>query len=214
MRFSVITPTKDRPEWLPRAMASVRRQTFTDYEHVVFDNGSTDYDFSLDPNVRYVKGEADGPADAFDQAIRLAQGEIVTLLSDDDRLTPQALEVVHSHIGRSDWLTALTDFQDVEGDSRMILGGPLDIERLKQDYYLGGAIYWKRELTERLGGMRSEFDSAADYDLYLRFAKDSTPVFVDQVLYLYTFHPGVDSVVNAGRQQDATRRIKEAAHDS
>lgn len=190
-------------------MASVRGQTFTDYEHLVFNNGEDDYEFT-DPKVRYVEGEASGPADAFDQAIKLARGEIITLLSDDDRLTSWALEAVDSLIGDANWLTALTDFQNAEGVSTMTLGGPLDLARLRQDYYLGGAIYWKRGLTERLGGMNSEFDGAADYDLYLRFAKDSQPVFINRVLYIYTHHAGVDSIVNSGRQQDATRRIKEA----
>lgn len=208
-RLSVVTPTRDRPDWLPRAMASVRTQTFTDYEHIVFDNGSTDYEFS-DPKVRYVKGEASGPADAFAQAIALAEGQIITLLSDDDRLASRALEVYDKHIGDAKWITALTDFQNEEGVSLQILGGPLDLHRLQQDYYLGGAIAWRRELTEA-GSMNTEFDGAADYDLYLRFAKQHAPVFVDQVLYLYTSHPGTDSIAKAGRQQDATRRIKEAA---
>lgn len=209
-RFSVVTPTKDRREWLPRAMASVRTQTFTDYEHVVFDNGTEPVEVPSDPKVRYVRGEASGPADAFAQAIALAEGDIITLLSDDDRLSPRALEVYDKHIGDAKWITGLTDFQDREGVSRMILGGPLDLNRLRQDYYLGGAIAWRRELTEN-GSMNTDFDGAADYDLYLRFALDSTPVFVDQVLYLYTSWPGADSVAKSGRQQDATRRIKEAA---
>lgn len=209
MRFSIITPTKNRPEWLPRAVASVRAQTFTDYEHLIFDNGPTEYEFT-DPRVRYVKGEADGPADAFAQAIALAEGQIITLLSDDDRLTPRALEVYDKHIGDAKWITALTDFQNREGVSQMTLGGPLDLHRLKQDYYLGGAIAWRRELTEE-GSMDTAYDGAADYDLYLRFAKDHTPVFVDQVAYLYTHWEGTDSVAQSGRQQDATRRIKEAA---
>lgn len=212
LRFSVVTPTKDRHDWLPRCIESVQALDFDDYEHLIFDNGEPcQHLLPNDPHIRYEKGEATGPADAFDQAIKLAKGEIITLLSDDDRITPDALEVVDGEIGDALWLTALTDFQDEHGNSKMTLGGPLDLPRLQADYYLGGAIYWKRELTERLGGMNSDFDSAADYDLYLRFAKDSTPVFVDRVLYRYTYHPGVDSIVNSSRQQDATRRIKEAA---
>jgi glycosyltransferase involved in cell wall biosynthesis len=212
LRFSVVTPTRDRPDWLPRCLATVEAQDFPDYEHIVFDNGvhSSVEGQVTNPKARYVKGEADGPADAFAQAIDLAQGEIITLLSDDDRMAAGALSKVDAAIGDSEWLVALTDFQNAEGVSQQILGGPVDIARLQADYYLGGAIYWRRALSDRLGQMDRDFDGAADYDLYLRFAKDSPAVFLDEVLYLYTYHPGVDSIVNSSRQQDATRRIKEA----
>ena len=40
VRFSVVTSTRNRPDWLPRAVDSVRAQTFEDFEHIIYDNGS------------------------------------------------------------------------------------------------------------------------------------------------------------------------------
>ena len=214
MRFSLLTPTRDRPGWIERCIDSVAAQTFGDYEHIVYDNGSVPVEHLVpvaDSRIRYVRGPADGPADAFQKALDLARGEIIHPFSDDDRLTPDALELADRHIGDAEWLTGLTTFEDEAGNVQMTLGGPLDLDRLRQNYYLGGAIYWRKALSDRLGGFKTEYDGAADYDLYLRFAMDSAPVFVDRIMYRYTDHPGTDSHVRRGNQISKTADIQQAA---
>lgn len=212
MRFSLLTPTRDRADWLPWCIESVLDQTFQDWEQIILDNGSTSVKHLVpdDPRIRYVRSPASGPADAFQQTLDLARGEIVHPLSDDDELVPHALEVVDEKIGDAEWLTALTSFCDTDGVEQFKLGGPLNLDRLRAGYYLGGAVYWKRSLTDRLGGFDETYDGAADYDLYLRFAKDSAPVFVDRVLYLYTDHPDTDSHVRRNNQMAMTAAIQRA----
>ena len=209
MRFSLLTPTRDRPEWLPRCIESALAQTFTDWEQVVFDNGSASVEHLVpdDPRVKYHRGTAEGPADAFQQALELAQGEVVHPFSDDDLLTPDALEVVDREIGDHDWLIGNTSFEDANGEHRFQLGGPVHLDRLAGSYYLGGAIYWKRTLTDKLGGFDTEFDGAADYELYWRFAQHGNWTYVDHTLYRYTDHPATDSHVRAGNQMEKAARI-------
>lgn len=214
-RFSVVLATKDRPEWLPRAIASVTAQTFEDWEMIVFDNGTGPMIPALlggaDERIKTYHGTADGPADAYQQAQRLAKGEILTPLADDDRLTPDALETVDREIGDAEWLVALTSFENLAGERLFLLGGPLDLDRLKQDYYMGGAIYWKRSLMERVGEYDLSYDNAFDYDLYLRFAEAARPKFVDRILHRYTDHDLTDSKVRAESQMAQTARIKREA---
>lgn len=213
MRFSLLTPTRDRPEWIGRCIESAHAQTFEDWEQVVYDNGQEPIEHLVpdDPRVKYHRGPADGPADAFQKALDLATGEIVHPFSDDDLLTPDALETADEHIGDADWLVGLTSFENEHGGHMFLLGGPLDLQRLKQGYYLGGAIYWKRSLTDTLGGFNLDYDGAADYDLYLRFAHHSTPVFVDQIMYRYTDWGGTDSHVRSANQSAKTAAIQQAA---
>lgn len=211
-RFSLLTPTRDRPEWLPRAVDSVLAQTFKDWELVVYDNGQPIKQLlPKDRRIKYHHGPAAGPADAFQRALELATGEVIHPFSDDDRLPPDALAVADRELGEALWLTGMTSYENEAGDVQCLLGGPLDLARLKQGYYLGGAIYWRRELTERLGGFKDQYDGAADYDLYLRFAQDSTPAFVDHVMYRYTDHPATDSHVRQGNQIEKTAAIQQAA---
>lgn len=212
-RFSILTPTKDRPEWLPRCIASVRAQTFEDFEHIIYDNGEGEPSAFVpeDSRFRYFRGPADGPCGAHLKALHLARGEIITPLGDDDRLPPDALATVDAEIGDAEWLTGLTSFEDIEGERRFLLGGPLDIERLKQDYYLGGAVYWKRSLMDRVGEYDPSYDNAFDYEMYLRFALAARPKFVDKVLHRYTDHSETDSHVRESEQMAQTARIRAEA---
>lgn len=190
-------------------------QTFGDFEQIVYDVGDEPAAGVLpdDPRIRYVRGTCGGPAADFQACLDLARGEIVTPLSDDDRLPPHALQTVDRRIGDAAWLNGRTVLVTPDGEPVAFRGGTwahVDDTRHGR-YMLGGAVYWRKELTDRLGGFNSDFDGAADFDLYLRFLKDSDPVRVQEILYIYTDHPGTDTRVNQGRQADATRRIQEAA---
>lgn len=211
MRFSILLPTRNRREMLPHAIESVRGQSFPDWELVVYDNSEPSVRdvIPADPRIRYHHGPASGPAGAFQRALDLAQGEIVFPMGDDDTLPPDALQVIDAEIGEHEWLVGRTRCEDERGEV-WLSGGPVDVAELEQVYYLGGAVCWKRSLTDRLGGFDLGFDGAADYDLYLRFARSAPAAFVDRVLYHYRDHPGTDSRRNSERQRRASERIAAA----
>lgn len=190
-------------------------QSFTDWEWIVYDCGETTIGHlvSNDPRIRYTRGPSNGPAADFQAALDLACGDIVHPLSDDDRLSRRALHTVDREFGDAQWLNARTVLVSPEGMPVALRGGTWsDVEATRHgQYMLGGAVYWRRSLTDRLGGFDSEFDGAADFDLYRRFLADSEPRRLKDVLYLYTAHPETDSVVNQERQVDASERIARAA---
>ena len=211
MKFSILTPTWNRPDWLLRAVASVRAQTHSDWEQIVLDFSDEPVRDLLpaDPRIRYVRAEArQGPARDFQRALEHATGEIVHPLSDDDRIVPHALATVAGAIGQHRWLYGMTETVLEDGSHVHYLGSPFSLETLRRGYYLGGAVYWRRELTDRIGGFDPRYDHAADYDLYLRFALDSAPLFLPEVLYLYTEHANTDTNVHLPVQQDACARIR------
>ncbi len=216
--ISVFTPTRNRREWIRRCQRSILAQDgFEDWEHVVYDvgdPGETVADLlDLDHRVRYFRGECQGVAADFQAALALTTGEVVTPLADDDRLPSHALRIAHDLLADSDasWLNGRTVAHDRAGEPLYLRGGTMDhIEDTREgNYMLGGAVYWRRELTDEVGGFSSEFDGAADVDLYRRFLAHSDPVVSRDVLYLYTDWNGTDSRVNAARQADATRRAVE-----
>jgi glycosyltransferase involved in cell wall biosynthesis len=196
-------------------VASVLAQTFNDWELVVYDVGKEPVESLIpkDPRIRYVRGECRGPAADFQAALELATGNILSPLSDDDRLPRHALGTAVAALGQADWLVGRTVLVTPKGEPIAFRGGCYEhVEETRHGMYmLGGAVYWRKTLTDRLGGFRSEFDGAADFDLYRRFLKHTEPAICPDVLYLYTDHDDTDTRVNAERQQDATRRIMAAA---
>lgn len=106
MRFSVVMPTHNRLHLLRDAIETVRRQNFSDWEVIVFDNASSDpirkHVASLaDNRIRYARSDAFLPVtSSWNEAIRRAQGDYVVLLGDDDGLTPNYFRRMDEIIGQ------------------------------------------------------------------------------------------------------------------
>lgn len=190
-------------------------QSFNDWELIVYDVGDegetvddllVDFD---DPRIRYVRGSCQGPAADFQAALDLARGEIVTPLSDDDRLPPHALATADEAFGDAAWLNGRTVIVNEQGDPLHLRGGTRDHLEETRDgrFMLGGAVYWRKTLTDELGGFDSGFDHGGDHDLYTRFLDHSDPVRVLDVLYIVTDHPGTDTRLNAELQAKASQRV-------
>jgi glycosyltransferase involved in cell wall biosynthesis len=94
-KFSVVIPTYNRLGFLKDALDSVWKQTFTDYEVIVVDDGSTDgtkdYLQGLGNKVRFVCQANRGPGAARNAGVRAARGEYVAFLDSDDLWFPWTL---------------------------------------------------------------------------------------------------------------------------
>ena len=99
MTVSVIVPTYNYARFLPEALASVRGQTYLDWECIVVDDGSTDETASVmraetttDDRVRYVSQSNRGPSAARNRGIAESSGDYIQFLDADDLLPPTKLE--------------------------------------------------------------------------------------------------------------------------
>ncbi len=88
-QVSVIIPTYNRDKFVTKAIDSVLNQSFTDYELIVIDDGSTDDTRTVlkeySHKIRYVQQENAGVSAARNTGIGLAQGEWVAFLDSDDQ---------------------------------------------------------------------------------------------------------------------------------
>lgn len=93
MMFSVVIPTYNRAAMVVRAIESVRAQTFTDYEIIVVDDGSTDDTATRveSMGVRCLRQPNAGPAAARNRGIAEAAGQYVAFLDSDDTWFPWTL---------------------------------------------------------------------------------------------------------------------------
>jgi glycosyltransferase involved in cell wall biosynthesis len=97
MRFSVVMPVYNRPQYMHReAIGSVLAQTFKDYELIVVDDGSTDDTqavlASFGPQLKVLRQANSGAETARHHGARHAQGEYIVFLDSDDLLCSGALE--------------------------------------------------------------------------------------------------------------------------
>jgi glycosyltransferase involved in cell wall biosynthesis len=94
---SVIVPTYNRRETIQAAIASVQRQTFTDWELIVVDDGSTDGTADLlegsDPRLVLIRQTNQGVNAARNAAMLRARGRYIAFLDSDDELLPHHLDL-------------------------------------------------------------------------------------------------------------------------
>ncbi|WP_084223635.1 glycosyltransferase family 2 protein [Mycolicibacterium holsaticum] len=97
--LTVVVPTYNRTDFVLRTLLSVKRQTFTDFECLVIDDGSHDGErlaalvASLDDNrFKYIRQENRGAPSARNRGFDLARGPYIALLDSDDSFLPGKLQ--------------------------------------------------------------------------------------------------------------------------
>jgi GT2 family glycosyltransferase len=196
--ISVLVPVYNIPErYLRLAIESVLRQIYPHWELCLADDRSTephvrrvlDEYARHDPRIKVVYRMQNGNISATtNSALALAQGEFVALLDQDDELAEQALfRMAQSIVTDPNVDMLYSDEDKLEMDGRHV--EPFFKPIWSPEYFLG-CMYtchlgvYRTEMVRALGGFRSEFDSAQDYDLVLRlWAQGARIRHVPEVLY-------------------------------
>jgi hypothetical protein len=111
--LTVALLTYNRAGYLKEAIGSILNQTYRDFEFLILDNGSTDETPQIvlslkDDRIRYVRN-APGLSASFNwaSAIKIARGELIIIVSDDDLLEPQMLAEQMSMLAGNAGMTAV-----------------------------------------------------------------------------------------------------------
>ncbi|UOR03940.1 glycosyltransferase family 2 protein [Hymenobacter aerilatus] len=138
--FSIVIPTYNRATFIASTLYSVLNQTFTAYEVLVVDDGSTDDTAAVvaqftDPRIQYLPKNNGERGAARNYGFALAKGDYVLFLDSDDLLHPEHLATLHEKIqglSQPNFIATKYDF-DRDGQRRpsdlaSIPAGPLGFE--------------------------------------------------------------------------------------
>jgi glycosyltransferase involved in cell wall biosynthesis len=197
---SVIITSYNQTCFLRDAIESVLTQTYSQFEIVVVDDGSTDNAGEVVdryPAVRYVRQSNQGLSAARNTGLRESNGAYLVFLDADDRLLPVALET------GVDCLQAHPDCGFVSGHYALIAsdGSPMRrrqrecVERnhyqalLRRNYIaMHATVMYRRAIFAFVGEFDTSLKACEDYDLYLRIAR-RVPVYChDKVVAEYRQH--------------------------
>ncbi|MBA3609755.1 MAG: glycosyltransferase, partial [Chthoniobacterales bacterium] len=195
--ISIITPVFNTPAvWLAEAVESAMRQVYENFELVLVDDGSTLAETvallatmeGRDSRIVVVRRESTGGISAASNSgLERARGEWIGLLDHDDVLEPDALFEVVKYL-QSNPATDLV-FSDEDKITEEGLAAPQFKPDWSPDFllsynYLCHFTTVRREIVERAGRFRPEFDGAQDYDLFLRISELTTRIHhLPRILY-------------------------------
>ena len=201
--FTVIIPTYNRAVLLARAIQSVLRQTFTDFELIVVDDHSTDGTASVvenidDTRVIYmVNGRAKGSAGAKNTGVARSRADWIAFLDDDDYWLPEKLERQHQKIMSVDDGFGLVYTLSSDLKDGMLLNrrekpveGFVFLDMLFNDYIgTASCVAVRKRAVEHVGGFDERFPSKVDTDLYIRLAKNYKVACIREVLAIRDLAP-------------------------
>lgn len=170
-RVSIIIATFNSGKTLRTALQSVMNQTYQDWECIVVDGASKDGTIEIvkefeaqDSRFRHVSEPDKGIYDAFNKGWKMAKGEWIHYLGDDDRLTVDGMDVLmQQKLDDVDVVTGHCYIEKIDG-------------AIKPNYSVGfGGCHQgkltRRSILQKFMGFDMRYSVLADKDLMLRMEK-------------------------------------------
>jgi glycosyltransferase involved in cell wall biosynthesis len=222
---SVVMCVYNGAPYLESAAESVLRQTLSDLEFLIIDDGSTDDTWAIltglaarDARVRLIRSVRNtGITRSINRLFALARGQYVTRHDADDISLPTRLarQVAwlesHPAIGLVSCQVEMIDSSgapiDLQYFSSATDDSTLQRQLLENNCFCQGSVVFRRDCLTQVGLLDESLEFAEDYDLWLRMAEMTRLARLDEMLFQYRFHPA--SVTNT-RRADQTLHIAEA----
>lgn len=201
--FSVILATHDRAHIIEAAIDSVLAQTHRNFELVIVDDGSTDGTEER-LNARYGAELAQGRlvylrfsrtlgvSAARNAGLMLARHPWIAYIDSDNTIRPHFLATFARRIvGRDGAMTFFARFHRTSEAG--IVGGPFDLELLRQGNYIDLGVFVHHITCFReLGGFDLGLRRLVDWDVILKYVQRYAPVYISDVLLDYRDRDGAD----------------------
>lgn len=203
MKFSIVTPTLNRKDYLQECIESVFEQDYRDIEHVIVDGGSTDGTVPMlqslneryGNRIRWISEPDHGISDGVNKGFQMVTGDVINWIGSDDKLAKGALSMVARYFDENPttlWIYGSYDMIDAKGEFlQRRKATEFSYGRfLRSGYICGPSLFVKTELIRRVGPVREDLLYAMDFDWCLRMAGIAEPHKLDPVLTYFRWHPG------------------------
>lgn len=221
-RVSVLMAVFNGERYLRKAIDSIRNQTFTDFEFIIVEDGSTDGSPAIlkdcakqDTRIRHVQNPSNlGLIDSLNRGLQLARGEYIARQDADDISMPQRLASQvefmddHPQVGvLGTWMT------NVDEESRRTVwktptSHPLICWSLLFNSSIAHAtVMVRRCVLDEDIPYRPEMLHSEDYDLWSQLSEKTLMANLPHCLYLRRRHENRVSVRYSATQQETTKHI-------
>lgn len=202
-KVSVIIPCYNYANFLMVAIESVIVQTFTDWECIILDDGSTDNTQEIaqryvnkDSRIRYIYQKNRGLASARNTGITNSQGEYIAFLDADDIWGPRKLskQIFSMENNSSDLIHCKAGFIDEDGNEipgHWSSKSNVSYSELLHSNLIAGSgsgVLVKKECFKRVGYFDESLPSLEDLNMWIRILKFFKNHYIDEKLVYIRRH--------------------------
>jgi glycosyltransferase involved in cell wall biosynthesis len=212
---SIVTVTKNRAHTLEQTIRSVVEQEYPSIEYIILDGGSSDGTVSIIRKyegriARWVSEPDEGATKALNRGFAMTTGEIVAFLNSDDYFTPGIVgEMVKTFREHSEADVVHGDIRYLNLETNEVYACRPFKKNQKEVYrsiYTWPAIYVitffiRREMLSRAGCMEMVYDTASDFELYMKLLKSGARFhYLDRTVVSHRSGGRSDSSVRGYRE--------------
>ena len=187
--ISIITINYNNADFLPETFDSMLNQTFTDYEYIIIDGGSTDksvdiikkYEPLFKGKMKWISESDNGISDAFNKGILMSKGEIVGIINSGDYYSVNALNIVAEKYKKTDFDFFYGDTYKLNENGTIhsyITAKKWENKRIGTPF-MHSSCFLKKKIYEELGVFNTDFKIAMDIDLLMRVVKKTDHIFIE-----------------------------------
>jgi len=202
--FSVIIPLYNKERFVEKTLKSVLAQSFTDFELIIINDGSTDKSAEIvtgfkDERIRYFSEDNQGVSAARNFGITKAASKFITFLDADDYWYPDFLQEMFRNIGRFPEQKIFTAAIEIEMPEK-IFPAQYSVEKKSEpqhlDYFESSSkttiictscAVFHKSIFEKVGDFDTQIRSGQDTDLWIRMGLIFKVVFSSKILARYVY---------------------------
>ncbi len=199
--ISVVIPAYNRADKIPLAIKSVQKQTYSNWEIIISDDGSTDTTGAVvekmmaqDHRIRLIQHQANAGAQAARNAgIKAAKGEWIAFLDSDDQLLPDSL-MLRLAVARRDNVSVVHSEAFIQRPNEPLdryyipaWSGNIYAKILTKEGPVFPALLVKKEALEKINYLDEKIRSYQEWDTCIRLAKHFEFGFEPQPTFIYDY---------------------------
>ena len=198
-KISVVMSIYNGEKHLRESIESILNQTFTDFEFIIVNDGSTDGSLEIiesykDSRIRIIDNEENiGLTKSLNKAIKKARGKYIARHDADDISLPTRLELQHEYLEKHPEVALLgtgiyviNEMGD-EIEKRIMHPNPKK-SLLKGNRFIHGSVMFRKSLIDELGAYNETLRYSQDYELWLRLSKKYNMRNLTSPLYKLRMH--------------------------
>lgn len=205
-RVSILLTCYNHLEFLPVAVESIRAQTFTDYEIIALDDGSTDGSRewlrqNLPPECLVFNESNLGTYATLNVGCARATGEFIAILNDDDVWSPNKLELqiamleefsqvglVHTNGRFIDKNGSVTEGSPLGFEFPRTKTGDIALDLVYANKIIASSVLFRRDCLAKVGQFDETLFGSGDWDMWFRIAQHWQVGYVDELCTDYRVH--------------------------